>query len=139
MSKTSIPQSGQLTLNPIPKWQRVTGWVLSGILAFVFLPSAFFKVAQPEGFIGEWSKTYPAASALPLGVVELAIFVFYLVPKTRYLGGLVMLAYLGGAVATHVHANDGMFFVPVIVGVVAWLGLYLRDRKLQALVPLVTE
>ena len=67
------------------------------------------------------------------------MFVLYLVPKTRYLGGLIMLAYLGGAVATHVHANDGMFFVPVIVGVVAWLGLYLRDRKLRALVPLVTD
>ena len=63
----------------------------------------------------------------------------YLVPKTRYLGGLLMLAYLGGAVATHVHAKDGMFFVPVMVGVVAWLGLYLRDRKLRALVPLVAE
>ena len=87
----------------------------------------------------EWSKTYPAASALPLGVIELTLFVLYLVPKTRYLGGLVMLAYLGGAVATHVHAKDGMFFVPVIVGVVAWLGLYLRDRKLRALVPLVAD
>ena len=119
----------------IPKWQRVTGWVLSGILAFVFLPSAFFKIAQPAGFIEEWSKTYPAAAALPLGVIELATFVLYLVPKTRYLGGLLMLADLGGAVATHVHANDGKFFVPVVIGVVAWLGLYLRDRKLRALVP----
>ena len=35
----------------IPKWQRVTGWVLSGILALVFLPSAFFKIAQPKGCI----------------------------------------------------------------------------------------
>ena len=128
-----------MTTNPIPKWQRVTGWVLSGLLAPVFLSSAFFKVAQPKGFIEEWSTTYPAASALPLGVIELSLFVLYLVPKTRYLGGLLMLAYLGGAVATHVHAKDGKFFVPVIVGVIAWLGLYLRDRKLRALVPLVDE
>src|SRR5262249_39073267 len=97
--------------------------------------SAFFKIAQPQGFIEEWSKTYPAASALPLGVIELTLFVLYLVPNTRYLGGLVMLAYLGGAVATHLHAKDGMFFVPVIVGVIAWLGLYLRDRKLRASSP----
>ena len=41
--------------------------------------------------------------------------------------------------ATHVHANDGMFFVPVIIGVVAWLGLYFRDRKRRVLVPLVTD
>ena len=66
--------------NPIPKWQIVTGWVLSGILALVFLPSAFFKIAQPKGFIEEWSKTYPAASALPLGVIELTLFVLALVP-----------------------------------------------------------
>ena len=72
----------------IPRWQSVTGWVLSGILALVFLPSAFFKIAQPKGFIEEWSKTYPAGSALPLGVIELTLFVLYLVPKTRYLGGL---------------------------------------------------
>jgi hypothetical protein len=122
---------------PIPRWQTVTGWVLSGILALVFLPSAFFKIAQPRGFLEEWSKTYPVATALPLGAVEAAVFVLYLVPKTRYLGGLLMLAYLGGAVATHLHANDGLFFVPVLVGVVAWLGLYLRDRRLRALVPTV--
>ncbi len=123
----------------IPKWQIVTGWVLSGILTFVFLPSAFFKIVQPAGFIEEWSKTYPAPSALPLGIIELALFVLYLIPKTRYLGGLLMLAYLGGAVATHLHAGDGMFFVPILVGIIAWLGLYLRDHKLRALIPIVGE
>ena len=123
----------------IPKWQRVTGWVLSGILAVPFLPSAYFKIAQPQSFLEEWSKNYPVGSALPLGVIELTMYVLYIVPKTRYLGGLVMLAYLGGAVATHVHSNDGLFYVPVIIGVMAWLGLYLRDRKLRALVPLVAD
>ena len=122
---------------PIPRWQTVTGWVLSGILAVVFLPSAFFKIAQPAGFLEDWTKTYPAGTALPLGIVELTLFVLYLVPNTRYLGGLLMLAYLGGAVATHVHADDGKFFVPVVVGAIAWLGLYLRDRRLRALVPFV--
>jgi hypothetical protein len=128
-----------MTPTPIPKWQIVTGWVLSGILAFPFLPSAYFKIAQPTWFLEEWSKTYPAGAARPLGIIELALFVLYLVPKTRYLGGLIMLAYLGGAVATHVHARDGNFFVPIIIGVIAWLGLYFRDRKLRALVPTVTE
>jgi len=91
-----------MVTDTIPKWRRVTGWVLSGILSLMFLPSAFFKIAQPKGFIEEWSKTYPAGSAMPLGVIELTMFVLYLIPKTRYLGGLLMLAYLGGAVATHV-------------------------------------
>jgi hypothetical protein len=128
-----------MTDTSIPKWQRVTGWVLSGLLAVVFLPSAFFKIAQPAGFLAGWTKSYPAGSARPLGIIELTMFVLYLVPKTRYLGGLIMLAYLGGAVATHVHADDGKFFVPVLVGIIAWLGLFLRDRKLRALVPVVEE
>jgi hypothetical protein len=123
----------------IPKWQIVTGWVLSGLLALLFLPSAYVKIAQPAGFLDGWTKTYPAGSARPLGIVELAMFVLYLVPKTRYVGGLVMLAYLGGAVATHVHTQDGMFFVPIVIGVIAWLGLYFRDGKLRALVPIVDE
>lgn len=129
----------QMTQTPIPKWQIVTGWVLSGILALVFLPSAYFKIVQPAGFLDGWTKTYPAGAARPLGLIELLTFVLYLVPKTRYLGGLIMLAYLGGAVATHVHADDGKLFVPVIIGIIAWLGLFLRDRKLRALVPLVSE
>ena len=128
-----------MTENPIPKWQVVTGWVLSGILALLFLPSAFFKIAQPAGFLDGWSKSYPEAAARPLGIIELAMFVLYLIPKTRYLGGLIMLAYLGGAVATHLHNDDGFFPIPILVGVVAWSGLYLRDRKLRALVPTVSE
>ena len=129
----------QMTQTSIPKWQIVTGWVLSSILAFLFLPSAFFKIAQPAGFLEGWTQSYPAGAARPLGVIELTMFVLYLVPKTRYLGGLVMLAYLGGAVATHLHAEDGMFPVPVVVGIIAWLGLFLRDRKLRALLPTVDE
>ena len=128
-----------MTQTSIPKWQFVTGWVLSGILGLVFLPSAFFKIVQPGQFLEGWTKTYPAGSARPLGIIELVTFILYIVPKTRYLGGLVMLAYLGGAVATHVHADDGKFFIAVLVGIIAWLGLYLRDSKLRALVPTVSE
>jgi hypothetical protein len=129
----------QMTQTPIPKWQIVTGWVLSGILAFLFLPSAFFKIVQPTGFLDEWTKSYPGWTARPLGIVELTMYVLYLIPKTRYVGGLIMLSYLGGAVATHLHSQDGMFPVPIAVGVIAWLGLYLRDRKLRALVPIVRD
>jgi hypothetical protein len=128
-----------MTQTSIPKWQIVTGWVLSGVLALLFLPSAFFKIAQPRGFLEGWTKSYPAGAARPLGIIELTMFVLYLVPKTRYLSGLIMLAYLGGAVATHLHAQDGMFPVPILVGIIAWLGLFLRDRKLRALVPTVDE
>jgi hypothetical protein len=126
-----------MTQTSIPKWQIVTGWVLSGLLGLLFLPSAFFKIAQPGGFLEQWTKSYPAGAARPLGIIEVAMYIIYLIPKTRYLGGLVILAYLGGAVATHLHMQDGKFFIPITVGIVAWLGLYLRDRRLRALVPTV--
>ena len=129
----------QMMQTVIPRWQIVTGWVLSGLLGLLFLPSAFMKIAQPGNFLEDWTKSYPAGAALPLGIIELTMFVLYIVPKTRYLGGLIMLAYLGGAVATHLHNADGMYPVPVLVGLIAWLGLYLRDRKLRALFPLVNE
>jgi hypothetical protein len=128
-----------MTQTSIPKWQLVTGWVLSGILALLFLPSAFAKIAQPGTFLEGWTKSYPAAAARPLGIIEVAMFALYLVPKTRYLGGLLMLAYLGGAVATHLHAGDGKFPFPIVVGIIAWVGLFLRDSRLRALVPLVDE
>ncbi len=127
------------TDSPLPKWQIVTGRALSGLLALVFLPSAFFKIAQPPGFLDGWTKSYPAGAARPLGLIELLAFVLYLVPKTRYLGGLLLLAYLGGAVATHVHADDGKWVVAVVVGIVAWAGLYLRDPKVRALLPIARE
>src|SRR3954451_13031779 len=50
------PGAMQMEQASIPRWQMVTGRVLSGALAFVFLPSAFFKVAQPAGFLDEWTK-----------------------------------------------------------------------------------
>jgi hypothetical protein len=128
-----------MTPTSIPRWQIVTGWVCSVLPGVAFVPSAFFKIAQPGAFLDGWTKSYPAGAARPLGIIELTMFVLYIIPKTRYLGGLVMLAYLGGAVATHVHGDDGKFPVPILVGIIAWLGLFLRDRKLRALVPTVAE
>ena len=52
------------------------------------------------------------------------------------LGAILLTGYLGGATATHVRIGDPTFFGPVIVGVLVWLGLYLRDNRLRALLPL---
>ena len=128
-----------MTNTSIPKWQYVTGWVLSGLLGPLFASSAFAKIAQPAGFLDGWTKNYPAGSALPLGCIEIGMYILYLVPKTRYLGGLIMLGYLGGAVATHVHMDDPKGAIPVLVGIAAWLGLWLRDPKARAILPLTND
>lgn len=119
-----------------PRWQIITGWVLSCLILLPFVPSAFMKIAQPGDFLAGWTTNFPAGSARPLGVIEFLNVVLYFVPRTRVLGLAFMTAYLGGAVSFHVHAADGRFFVPVLVGVLAWVGLWLRDAKLRRLFPL---
>ena len=56
-------------------------------------------------------------------------------PVVAVLGAILVTTYLGGAVSTHVRASEP-WFAPVILGIVAWLGLFLRERRLHELVPL---
>jgi hypothetical protein len=77
---------------------------------------------------------WPLGLAVALGVVELACVVIYLFPKTAVLGAILLTGYLGGAVAAHVRLEE-QFAMPVILGVMLWGGLYLRDIRLRALLP----
>lgn len=120
----------------VSRGQTIGSWILSGLLLFPFLPSAFFKIAQPGPFLEQWSKDFPAGSARPIGIVELLCVVLYFVPRTSILGAILMTGYLGGAVATHVRKGETAAIVPILVGVIAWLALYLRTPKLRTLVPL---
>jgi hypothetical protein len=117
---------------------RIVGWVLSLLVAALFTFSAVMKLNFPPEMLEEWTKTYPAAAAPIIGVVEMSVALLFLIPRTSVLGGLLLVSYLGGAVATHVRAQDGLFFVPIIVGVIAWVGLCLRDSRLWTYLPLRT-
>ena len=74
---------------------------------------------------------YPSDSARPVLIAEIACAVLYALPQTSVLGAIL----LTGAVATHVRAGEPPWF-PIIFGVVVWLGLYLRDERIRALVPI---
>lgn len=71
-----------------------------------------------------------------LGVVELVSTLLYLVPKTAVLGAILLAAYMGGAIATHVRVGDP-FIVQVLIGMALWGGLFFRDQRLRNLLPLV--
>jgi hypothetical protein len=64
-----------------------------------------------------------------IGVIEIAVAILYLIPRTAFVGAVLVTAYLGGAIATHVRVNDH-FFMPVIMGVLAWVALGLRDGRI---------
>lgn len=120
---------------PVSKWQFWVGWVLSVVPALMLLVSAAFKLLKPPEVIEGFTKLgYDSGLALPLGIVELTCTVLYLIPQTAVLGAVLLTGYMGGAIATHVRLGEP-FFVQVLLGVALWLGLYLRDRRLRALLP----
>jgi hypothetical protein len=67
-------------------------------------------------------------------VTEIVCALIYAIPRTSVLGAILLTGYLGGATATHVHAGEP-FFLPIVVGIAVWLGLFLRDTRVRALVP----
>jgi len=112
------------------------GWVLSVLPCLLLLMSATMKLSQSEQVVTELGKGgYDPNTILPIGLAELASTILYLLPQTAVLGAILLVGYLGGATATHVAAGDGMFWTPVLIGVVLWLGLYLREPRLRSLVP----
>ena len=71
---------------------------------------------------------------LRIVVVEIACAIVYAIPRTSILGAILMTGYLGGATATHVRVGEPPFLA-ILVGIVVWAGVYLRDERLRALIP----
>lgn len=116
------------------------GRVMSGLACLFLAFDAAMKVMQvPEAVQGTTDLGYPAGVLLWLGIVQVVCLVLYLVPRTAVLGVVLWTGYLGGAIATHVRvghpwATHTLF--PVYVAVLLWGGLWLRDRRVRALLPL---
>ncbi|NNE66377.1 MAG: DoxX family protein [Pyrinomonadaceae bacterium] len=113
------------------------GRVLSVITVLVLLMSAAMKFVKPAGFAeGLKGIGWDPEAMTYVGIVELASAVLYAIPKTSVLGAILIAAYLGGATATHARVGE-QIVIPVLLGVVAWLGLWLRDKRLREVLPVV--
>jgi hypothetical protein len=112
--------------------------ILSGLPALMLLFSAVMKLAQPAPVLQEFARLgYQENVVLGIGVLELACTVIYLIPRTAVLGAILLTGYLGGAIATHVRIGDPLVnYTPVVLGILIWGGLYLRDDRVRALIPL---
>lgn len=122
---------------PISKKALWAGRIISALPA-LFLLSSGVNVAMksPQVMEGFGRLGYPESLALTIGILEFACAMLYVVPRTAVLGAILLTGYLGGATASHVRIGDGTFFAPVVLGVLVWAGLYLRDNRLRALLPL---
>ena len=118
------------------KWVLWTGRILSALPILMMLVSATMKFMRPaqvvDSFVHQFG--YPENELLILGVVELACALLYAIPRTAFLGAILVTGYLGGAIATHVRIGDPAFVSPLVLGIFAWAGLYLRDDRLRELI-----
>jgi hypothetical protein len=116
-----------------------TGRIISALPVLFLLMDGVMKLAKPAVVVESTVKLgYPETVILPLGIVLLACTVLYVIPRTSALGAILLTGYLGGAVATHLRVGDGPFSIvfPIIFGVLIWGGLWLRDDRLRAFIPL---
>jgi hypothetical protein len=112
------------------------GRILSGLLVLALVFSGVVKLIQPTGLPEEFTRLgWPSSVASALGIIEIACALLYAIPQITVLGAILATGYLGGAVATHVRIEES-FASPLVFGMLIWLGLYLRDSRLRALIPL---
>jgi DoxX-like family len=114
-----------------------TGWILTGFVgAFLFVDGAARLAAFAPYIEGTTRFGYPAWMAPWIGITLAVSVILMLVPRTAVLGCILVTGYLGGATATQVRAQDPWFLFPIALGALCWLGLYLRDSRVRALLPL---
>jgi hypothetical protein len=123
---------------PVSNKMLWTGRIMSFLPALLLLFGGIVDVVSPQSVAeGTVKMGYPASLIPGLGVVVLLCTILYLIPRTAVLGAILLTAYLGGAVATHVRIGDFRSVpIPILVAVLFWGGLYLRERRLRALIPL---
>src|ERR1039458_777221 len=112
------------------------GRILSALAVLLFVFTAMFSLLKPaaamQGFV---HYGYPESALLRIAIVEILCAIVYAIPRTAVLGAILLTGYLGGATATHVRVGEPPILA-IIVGIVVCAGLYLRDERLRALVPL---
>jgi len=121
---------------PVSKTSLWAGRILSALAVLLFVFTAIFSLLKPaaamQGFV---HYGYPESALLRITIVELLCAILYAIPRTAVLGAILLTGYLGGATATHVRAGEPPILA-IIVGIVVWVGVYLRDRRVRALIPL---
>jgi hypothetical protein len=119
------------------------GRIVSALPILFLLMDSVMKLLKPAFVVdGTVKLGYQESTIVPLGIVLLICVILYAIPQTSVLGAILLTGYLGGAVATHVRMGDPLFshvLFPVYLGILIWLGLYLRDARLRALAPLVSR
>ncbi|HZR30698.1 MAG TPA: DoxX family protein [Terriglobales bacterium] len=122
---------------PVSQKKLWAGRIISALPALLLIFSGIMKIMRPPSVMQGFAHAgIPESHAIPIGILEIFCAVVYLIPRTTVLGAILMTAYLGGATATNVRVGDSATVITVLLGVLVWIGLYLRDERLRPLLPL---
>lgn len=123
----------------VSKKKLWTGRIISALAVLMLVFSGVMKLLKPLPVVEEFARLgYPESLAVGIGILEILCAFVYMIPRTSILGAILLTGYLGGATATHVRIGDP-FFIPIVLGIFIWVGLFLRDDRLQALIPLRSQ
>jgi hypothetical protein len=115
----------------------LAGRIVSGFAALFLLADGALRAVRFAPYVeGTVQFGYPQHLAAPIGIVLVVCTLLYVVPRTAVLGAILLTGYLGGATASHVRMEDPFFLFAAVFGVLVWAGLYLREPRIRALIPL---
>lgn len=123
---------------PVSKGMLWTGRIISGLVVLFMIFDGVTKVMKVPQVVQASAKLgYSGSALVAIGATLLICTTLYVIPRSTIFGAILLTAYLGGAVDANVHSGTPLFNItfPIIFGVLAWLGIYLRDARLRALVP----
>lgn len=112
------------------------GRVISVLPCLLFIFSAALKLKDgPDVTKGFDHLGLPVSLMVPLAILELSCVVIYLIPPTAVLGAILLTGFLGGAICTHLRVGEPIY-LHIVIGIMIWLGIYLRESRLRLLIPL---
>ncbi len=120
---------------PTPSGLLWAGRALSGLLVVFLLFIGAMNVMKPSLRLQEYAEFgYSPTIIAPIGILLVLCTTLYAIPQTCMFGAILLTAYFGGAIVTHMRIGQSAYF-EILIGVLLWLGLYLRDAKVRALIP----
>ena len=119
-------------------WIIWTGRLVTVVPVFILLSSARWKLTHNAWYVSEWGRIgYAPGAVNGIGIVQLVCVALYLIPQTAVLGTVLLTGYLGGAIASYVRIGEPYpVLVPLTTCLLAWLGIFLREPRLRALLPI---
>ena len=121
------------------KWQLWLGRALSAVPVLMMTFAGIMKLLHSPQMAAGWVNQFgwPENLMAVVGLIELSCALLFAIPRTAVFGAILVAAFFGGAFVSHLRIGDGGGgVVPIVLAVLAWVGLYLRDERLRSLVPL---